>query len=675
MNDPVFAYTYTPTSTSPAQGLAYTDAFSGALTRDAGQNVTTYNILQAGLTIKNGATDVSANYNITYNGTTFTIVPRPITIDVTASQSKVYGANDQVFAYTYTPTSNSPVQGLAFTDAFSGALTRAAGETVLGSPYAINKGTLTIKNGTTDVSSNYNISFIGSTFVINPANVATSVIAIPNTQQYSDMVKLCAVITGGAALLPGGPNAAQTVTFRIGTQIIATNVPLVVSGADLKANFTAALLEPSPTGQMAPGTRNVTATINGADPNFSLTNSAPTTPLTITKEDAKITYTGLTLVATTGTATTANVTLTATIQDISAVSGDPAYDNYAGDIRNATITFRVDGVDKATVPIGLVNSNDSKTGTAILPSTSLGLGDHTIELRLNGYYTGTVSGDNQFVIQVYQATGDFITGGGYLKLTSNSNGAKPGDALTKNNFGFNVKYNKGGTNLQGNINTIFRRMEGGVLRVYQVKGNSMTSLSVDPSITTSHPYPTAVFNGKANVTDITNPLSPIAIGGNYTLQVSMTDAGEPGSSDQIGIIVYNSAGGVYFSSNWNGTSTVQQIIDGGNLVVHGNKIGTQSTTAQVNPTTAVVQPDLDLSDKFGVKVYGNPTQYQFTLFLEGNSKENVRLSIYDNNGRLVQQIEKGYGQNIQFGEGFKSGTYIVEVRQATNRKVIKLIKQ
>ena len=253
--------------------------------------------------------------------------------------------------------------------------------------------------------------------------------------------------------------------------------------------------------------------------------------------------------ATTGTATTANVTLTATIQDISAVSGDPAYDNYAGDIRNATITFRVDGVDKATVPIGLVNSNDSKTGTAILPSTSLGLGDHTIELRLNGYYTGTVSGDNQFVIQVYQATGDFITGGGYLKLTSNSNGAKPGDALTKNNFGFNVKYNKGGTNLQGNINTIFRRMEGGVLRVNQVKGNSMTSLSVDPSITTSHPYPTAVFNGKANVTDITNPLSPIAIGGNYTLQVSMTDAGEPGSSDQIGIIVYNSAGGVYFSSN------------------------------------------------------------------------------------------------------------------------------
>jgi hypothetical protein len=117
--DPTFAYTYTATSNSPAEGLAFTDAFSGALTRAAGENVSSYNILQAGLTLKNGATDVSGNYDITYNGATFAIVPRPITIDVTTSQSKVYGANDPVFVYTYTPTSSSPAQGLAFTDALA----------------------------------------------------------------------------------------------------------------------------------------------------------------------------------------------------------------------------------------------------------------------------------------------------------------------------------------------------------------------------------------------------------------------------------------------------------------------------------------------------------------------------------------------------------------------------
>jgi hypothetical protein len=39
-------------SSSPAQGLAFTDAFSGALTRDAGENVGTYNILQRVLLLR-----------------------------------------------------------------------------------------------------------------------------------------------------------------------------------------------------------------------------------------------------------------------------------------------------------------------------------------------------------------------------------------------------------------------------------------------------------------------------------------------------------------------------------------------------------------------------------------------------------------------------------------------
>ena len=39
----------------------------------------------------------------------------------------------------------------------------------------------------------------------------------------------------------------------------------------------------------------------------------------------------------------------------------------------------------------------------------------------------------------------------------------------------------------------------------------------------------------------------------------MTDKGEPGSSDTIGITVWNKSGGLWFSSNWNGTKTVEQV--------------------------------------------------------------------------------------------------------------------
>ena len=47
----------------------------------------------------------------------------------------------------------------------------------------------------------------------------------------------------------------------------------------------------------------------------------------------------------------------------------------------------------------------------------------------------------------------------------------------------------------------------------------------------------------------------------------MTDRGEPGSSDEIGITLWNKDGGLYFSSSWDGTQTKKKTLKGGNLVV------------------------------------------------------------------------------------------------------------
>lgn len=70
----------------------------------------------------------------------------------------------------------------------------------------------------------------------------------------------------------------------------------------------------------------------------------------------------------------------------------------------------------------------------------------------------------------------------------------------------------------------------------------MTSLSVN---TTAGK---ATFNGKASIQDITDPLNSISVDGNAALQVTMTDMGEPGNKDTIGITVWNKAGGLWFSS-------------------------------------------------------------------------------------------------------------------------------
>ena len=60
----------------------------------------------------------------------------------------------------------------------------------------------------------------------------------------------------------------------------------------------------------------------------------------------------------------------------------------------------------------------------------------------------------------------------------------------------------------------------------------------------------------------------MSVDGNAALQVTMTDKGEPGSADSISITVWNKSGGLWFSSNWTGTKTGEQVLGGGNLVVH-----------------------------------------------------------------------------------------------------------
>jgi hypothetical protein len=83
-----------------------------------------------------------------------------------------------------------------------------------------------------------------------------------------------------------------------------------------------------------------------------------------------------------------------------------------------------------------------------------------------------------------------------------------------------------------------------------------------------NPPSAAQFAAKANLTDVTNPTAPISIEGGASFQMTMRDNGEPGSSDQIGFTLYSSSNQLLFSSSWDGTKTVEQILGGGNVVIH-----------------------------------------------------------------------------------------------------------
>ena len=80
--------------------------------------------------------------------------------------------------------------------------------------------------------------------------------------------------------------------------------------------------------------------------------------------------------------------------------------------------------------------------------------------------------------------------------------------------------------------------------------------------------------------------------------------------------------------------------------------------------------------KFNVKVFPNPSQDQFSLYLEGASNDKVHIVVYDAIGREVKKFEKEGGNiPVIFGRELKGGSYFVEVRQGDNHKTVKLIKQ
>jgi hypothetical protein len=317
---------------------------------------------------------------------------------------------------------------------------------------------------------------------------------------------------------------------------------------------------------LAPGVYTVQVNISDG-----FLNSSAVWTLTVTEENAAVNYSGVIFFSTSSVSTsTGTATFTATVTD----DNDSAATR--GDIRNAKVTFvnRDTGVPFAgcvNLPVGLVNPANLTVGTATCQTTlTTGSQDsmtYTVGIRVSNYYLRDDSNDNELVT-IYKPIGTyFITGGGYLSLSSSA-GQYAGDVYSKNNFGFNVKYNKSGKNLQGNFNSIVRS-DG---RVYQIKATSMETLNVNPAAgcpnaTASSPC-TAVFTSKANMTDITDPLRPVPVIGNLVLQVTMTDRGQPGNADSIGIAVFNQNGGLLFSSSWNGVQAVEQFLAGGNQVVH-----------------------------------------------------------------------------------------------------------
>src|SRR5205823_88273 len=208
------ALTYQITSGS----LAFSDAFTGSLTRAAGENVGLYAIRQ-------GTLALSTNYALTYAGADLTITKRAVAVAADA-KSKTYGDADP--GLTYQITSGSLVTG----DGFTGALGRAAGE---------NVGSYTIQQGTLALSTNYALTYAGAHLTIGARAVTVTADAKSKTYGDADPALTYQITSGSLAFGDAFTGALSRATgeavgsYAIGQNTLALNgnYTLAYVGANL----------------------------------------------------------------------------------------------------------------------------------------------------------------------------------------------------------------------------------------------------------------------------------------------------------------------------------------------------------------------------------------------------------------------------------------------------------
>lgn len=236
--DPVLTYQISSGS------LAFTDSFSGSLTRDAGENVGSYAITQGTLALSN-------NYALSYVGANLTITTRAITVTADA-KTKIYGNADPALTYQITTGS------LASGDSFSGSLSRATGETI--GTYAITQGSLAL-------NSNYALSYVGANLTITSR--AITVTADAKSKEYGSLdPELTYGITSGT--LVSGDSFSGSLSRATGENV--GSYPITQGTLALNSNYTLTFVSANLT--IAPRAITITADpqskIYGAvDPTFT----------------------------------------------------------------------------------------------------------------------------------------------------------------------------------------------------------------------------------------------------------------------------------------------------------------------------------------------------------------------------------------------------------------------
>lgn len=203
--DPELTYTL-------SESLIGSDALTGQLSREPGEDVGTYAISSS---LEN------ANYTIDFTASTFEITPKPIAINANPI-TKVYGEADPELTYILS-------ESLIGSDALTGQLSRELGEDV--GTYAISSS---LENA------NYTIDFTASNFEITKASQIITFDSLTEENINSKTIVLTAEATSGLSISYTSSNESIATILGNELTIIATGTVIITASQEGNANYKAA---------------------------------------------------------------------------------------------------------------------------------------------------------------------------------------------------------------------------------------------------------------------------------------------------------------------------------------------------------------------------------------------------------------------------------------------------
>jgi trimeric autotransporter adhesin len=509
---------------------------------------------------------------------------------------------------------------------------------------------------------------------INKAGTATTLLTSAATVRYMDPLTMTAKIkpANTAGALTG------TVQFSIGGAAYGSPVAVVPIPGDPEG-MVQATMAPQVSNLPAINPYSVTAIFSSTNNNYE--GSSQANPVTVLARNASPYndfvgfYTGTLFAWTSGpNSNTASVTLSTTIRDNNAPRGD---------MRGAKVTFYlVSGTTLKPIngaqdlPVGLIDINDGSIGTASA-IVNLNIGSNNaqnfqIAVGISGAYTNNpnLSSAQTIVTVSKPVPGGYMVGGGRIENISSS-GYIRGKSGLNTDFQADITYTKSGTNPKGKANLLVRSyykpdgMLDTELHTYIIATTAISSLNVGT------PAATATFSAKANLYEQMQDLSLVQIEGGSTFEMVIY---QNQCDQKVAVTLYRKAGGIWYSSNWNGTATIHQSLNGGEAAVAGGGTCSPIATRKIN---IVEQMKLTTSVKFTIKAYPNPSTSYFTIRVESmNTKVPIHVRILDITGKEVElRRNVTAGQMIQIGGNYLPGMYIAEVIQGEEKAVTKLIKQ